>query len=149
MRVDTTYQGLGFNVRTNLVANMKVHKVSASFRKMRWPFGEMPPTLPQPFLRYFPLRAFLFLQNSCYLFSCVQASRKSFVFAAFVAGVLAQEYEPLEFNITKALLDNDIDILVIPELVPLSNRILFGDFSAAVGHRPQNNSAIQDQELTL
>ncbi|KAF1835553.1 FAD-binding domain-containing protein [Decorospora gaudefroyi] len=43
--------------------------------------------------------------------------------AAFVAGAIAQAtFEPADFNITEALLDNGVNISAIPELAPLAER---------------------------
>ncbi|KAF1847782.1 FAD-binding domain-containing protein [Cucurbitaria berberidis CBS 394.84] len=52
--------------------------------------------------------------------------------AAFVAGVLSQStFEPSDFNITEALLDNGVNISAIPELAPLVERSLISGCSLA------------------
>lgn len=57
-------------------------------------------------------------------------------FAAFAAGVLSQNtFEPSDFNITDALLDNGVNVAAIPELAPLAERSLSSGCSIAVCHR--------------
>lgn len=50
---------------------------------------------------------------------------KSFVsVAAFLAGALAQRtFEPADFNVTDALLENGVDISAIPELAELAGNL--------------------------
>jgi hypothetical protein len=49
---------------------------------------------------------------------------KSLVVAALVACVASQTFEPVEFNITEALLDNGVNVSAIPELSDLATRSL-------------------------
>jgi hypothetical protein len=53
--------------------------------------------------------------------------------AALVAGAVSQAtFEPADFNITEALLDNGVNVSAIPELAPLVERSLLSGCSIAV-----------------
>lgn len=68
-----------------------------------------------------------------------------FTFAAFAAGALSQNsFEPADFNITDALLDNGVNVSAIPELAPLAERSLSSGCSIAVCKRPPSHQAIPD-----
>jgi hypothetical protein len=55
--------------------------------------------------------------------------------AAFAAGVLSQTtFEPSDFNITEALLDNGVNISAIPQLAPFVERSLLSGCSVAVSY---------------
>ena len=57
---------------------------------------------------------------------------------ALVIGTVAQTstFEPADFNITKALIDNGVDVSAIPELSGLVGRTLdFSPCSIAVSYR--------------
>ena len=58
--------------------------------------------------------------------------RNVLAFGSLVAGTLAQTFEPADFNVTEALLDNGINISAIPQLAPYSERSLLSGCSAAV-----------------
>lgn len=65
----------------------------------------------------------------------------AFSISAFVAGVLAQDntgvFEATDFNVTKALVDNGVDVSAIPELSDLVERTLDrSPCSIAVRRRP-------------
>jgi hypothetical protein len=66
------------------------------------------------------------------LFLSYSASMKAFAFATIVTGILAQEFEPVDFNVTEALLNNGVDVAAIPELSPSSAGTLSSSCSAAV-----------------
>ena len=54
---------------------------------------------------------------------------------ALVAGVTSQStFEPADFNITEALLDNGVDVSALPDLAPLVDRAPTGGCSAAVNY---------------
>jgi hypothetical protein len=57
---------------------------------------------------------------------------KSLVVAALVACVASQTFEPVEFNITEALLDNGVNVSAIPELSDLATRSLLSGCVTAV-----------------
>ncbi|KAI4690216.1 uncharacterized protein J4E84_004400 [Alternaria hordeiaustralica] len=53
-------------------------------------------------------------------------------FAALVAGAVSQAtFEPADFNVTEALLDNGVNVSAIPELAPLAERSLLSGCSIA------------------
>jgi hypothetical protein len=60
---------------------------------------------------------------------------KTFVASSvLIAGALSQStFEPAEFNVTQALLDNGVSVSALPELTPLTERFLGSGCSAAVG----------------
>lgn len=78
-------------------------------------------------------------------------------YAALVAAVLAQDiFEPTDFNVTEALLDNGVNVSAIPELAELAERSLRGGCSTAVGAWPRsafevpaNRSQVQFAEAHL
>jgi hypothetical protein len=59
---------------------------------------------------------------------------KGFVpLVAFAAGVLSQTtFEPSNFNVTEALLDNGVNISAIPQLAPFVEKSLLSGCSVAV-----------------
>jgi hypothetical protein len=60
-------------------------------------------------------------------------------FGAFVATVSARTtsvFEPTDFNVTKALISNGVDVSAIPELATLSERSALKGCSIAVGFQP-------------
>jgi hypothetical protein len=49
------------------------------------------------------------------------------------SGILAQDvFEPADFNVTEALLNNGVNVSAIPELSGLADRSLLGGCSVAV-----------------
>jgi len=66
---------------------------------------------------------------------------RSFVFAALVACISAQTFEPTDFNITEALLDNGVNITDIPELAKIAERSVLSGCSIAVGQSQLQRSA--------
>jgi hypothetical protein len=52
--------------------------------------------------------------------------------SAFAAGVLADIFEPADFNVTQALRDNGVDVTAIPGLAGLAERSSAGACSIAV-----------------
>jgi hypothetical protein len=53
--------------------------------------------------------------------------------AALVAGAASQStFEPSDFNITEALLDNGVNVSALPDLAPLAERSSTSGCSAAV-----------------
>jgi hypothetical protein len=61
-------------------------------------------------------------------------------FGTLVVGVLAQVFEPADFNITEALLDNGVNVSAIPELAPLAAKSLLYGCSVAVSYHHRNMS---------
>jgi hypothetical protein len=58
-------------------------------------------------------------------------------FVAFAVGVASQAiFEPSDFNITKALLNNGVNVSAIPQLVPFVERSLLSGCSVAVCFGP-------------
>ncbi len=58
--------------------------------------------------------------------------------AALVAGAVSQAtFEPADFNVTEALLDNGVNVSAIPELAPLVERSLLSGCSIAVSTDPR------------
>jgi hypothetical protein len=54
--------------------------------------------------------------------------------AAFVVRALSHQlFEPVDFNITKALLDNGVSVSAIPELAHVAKRDALSGCSTAVG----------------
>jgi hypothetical protein len=60
---------------------------------------------------------------------------KNITFGLLATGVLSQAFEPTNFNITEALLDNGVNVSAIPELAPLVERSLLNGCSMAVSHQ--------------
>lgn len=59
-------------------------------------------------------------------------------FGSFAAGILSQTFEPANFNVTEALLDNGVNVSAIPVLSPYSKRSLLSGCLAAVSLRHHN-----------
>jgi hypothetical protein len=59
---------------------------------------------------------------------------KTLALVALAAGALSQVFEPTDFNITEALLDNGVNVSAIPDLAPLAERSILSGCSAAVSH---------------
>jgi hypothetical protein len=58
--------------------------------------------------------------------------------AAFVARALSQDlFEPVDFNITRALLDNGVNVSAIPELTHITKRDALSGCSIAVSYTVQ------------
>jgi hypothetical protein len=60
---------------------------------------------------------------------------KSLTFGLLATGVLSQAFEPIDFNITEALLDNGVNVTALPDLAPLIHRSLLNGCSTAVSHQ--------------
>lgn len=52
--------------------------------------------------------------------------------SAFAAGVFGSTFEPVDFNVTEALLANGLDVTAIPGLAGLAERSSSGACSVAV-----------------
>jgi hypothetical protein len=56
-------------------------------------------------------------------------------FSVLLARALSQStFEPADFNVTEALLDNGVDVSAIHELADFTKRSLYSGCSIAVGH---------------
>lgn len=62
--------------------------------------------------------------------------KKVIALAGFVVSAASQStFEPADFNITEALLDNGVNVSALPDLAPLVDRASTSGCSAAVSHR--------------
>lgn len=52
---------------------------------------------------------------------------------ASAACVLSQSFEPTDFNVTEALLENGVDVLALPEVANVAERSALNGCTAAVG----------------
>jgi hypothetical protein len=60
---------------------------------------------------------------------------KNLTFGLLATGVLSQAFEPVDFNVTEALLGNGVNVTALPDLAPLVHRSLLNGCSMAVSHQ--------------
>jgi hypothetical protein len=61
---------------------------------------------------------------------------------AFAAGTIASRFEPVDFNVTQALLDNGVQVAAIPGLAGLVNQSSPNACSIAVSHQVDSRSCM-------